>query len=206
MPARAQVWLAQRGCPCRQPVAGTRWQLQNGPAGPLRVLPPPGNRPPLCSGAPLLSCLLFPQIRARDKKWRSLLEAFSLGVNYSHLHNVISLVFFRPYLRLCFAPVTAISSRSAELQPRRTETRFSLCRFISLSVNDTVLAAWGCGSAFTLSCLMPDHWHFLPSRLGFVLESVVKQLTEAVWLRGGGSSPGSESLDSDSWFFPRFDV
>lgn len=39
-----------------------------------------------------------------------------------------------------------------------------------------------------------------------MLESVVKQLTEAVWLRGGGFSPGSESLDSDSWFFPRFDV
>lgn len=120
-------------------------------AGRAELSPPPcaassWEQALVCSAAPLLSCLLFPQIRARDKKWRCLLEAFSprtrvfLGVNYSHLPNVISLVFFRPYLHLCFAPLTAITSCSAQLQHRRTETKFSLCRFTPLSVNDTVLA------------------------------------------------------------------
>lgn len=47
---------------------------------------------------------------------------------------------------------------------------------------------------YTLSCLMPDHWHFLPSRLGFVLQSVVKQLTKAVWLR-----EGAPALDPRAW-------
>lgn len=152
-PARAQVWLARRGCPVvPTAVAGTRRQLAaNGPAGPLRVLLPLGTGPHRALGLHSSPAFCFHRLEQETKSGDLSRKLFLLGtrallgVNNSHLHNVISLVFFRPYLRLCSAPLTAISSCSAELQHRRTETRFSLCRFIPLSVNDTVLVGvWIC--------------------------------------------------------------
>lgn len=107
-------WHSRAAC-CWQPVAGTRWQLAE------RNCCPPFVCCLLLGIGPHYALVLhsspafcFPRLEQETKSGDLSWKLFPprtralLGVNYSHLHNVISLVFFRPYLRSCFAPVTAI--------------------------------------------------------------------------------------------------